>query len=228
MPRLIGPDFIGIQVADLEAARTFYTQVVGLTAAPNGPPGAVVFNTKPIPFAVRTPVVDLDGRRHARPWYRHLVRLRRRRRLARPHRLTRRADCLPAERRAVRALFRLPGSVWLHDHRAYLARDGLSRGVLDGCRIGGTRPRRTRWRLCTARARQAYGGEVSQEGRLDRLLLPARRHGGRRDGAGVHDNRAGDVRCALPGRASDGLQSVSRRCGLPDGRQACSDQTASE
>ncbi|MEN5083059.1 VOC family protein [Bosea sp. TWI1241] len=60
MPRLIGPDFIGIQVADLDAARTFYTEVVGLTAAPKGPPGAVVFDTKPIPFAVRTPVVDLD------------------------------------------------------------------------------------------------------------------------------------------------------------------------
>ncbi len=38
MPRLVGPDFIGIQVADLDAARTFYTKVVGLTAAPNGPP----------------------------------------------------------------------------------------------------------------------------------------------------------------------------------------------
>jgi predicted enzyme related to lactoylglutathione lyase len=59
MPRLIGPDFIGIQVADLDAARTFYTEVVGLTAALNGPPGAAVFDTKPIPFAVRTPVVDL-------------------------------------------------------------------------------------------------------------------------------------------------------------------------
>jgi hypothetical protein len=53
MPRLIGPDFIGTQVADLNAARTFYTQVVGLTAAPNGPPETVVFDTKPIPFAVR-------------------------------------------------------------------------------------------------------------------------------------------------------------------------------
>src|SRR5271170_5727940 len=228
MPRLIGPDFIGIQVADLDAARTFYTEVVGLTVAPNGQPGVVVFDTKPVPFAVRTPVVDLDavdmlghgiaiwfGCDDADALHDHLA-------------LTRRADCLHAERRAVRALFRLSGSVWLHDHRAYCARDGLSRGVLDGYRIGGTRPRRTRWRLCTARARQAHGGKVSQEGRLDRLLLPARRHGGRRDGAGVHDNRAGDVGCALPGRASDGLQSVSRRCGLPDGRQACSDQTASE
>lgn len=61
MPHLIGPDFIGIQAADLDAARKFYTEVVGFTAAPNGPPDAVVFDTKPIPFAVRTPLVDLDA-----------------------------------------------------------------------------------------------------------------------------------------------------------------------
>jgi predicted enzyme related to lactoylglutathione lyase len=61
MPHLIGPDFIGIQVADLDAARTFYTEVVGLTAAPGGPPDAVVFDTKPISFAVRTPLVDLNA-----------------------------------------------------------------------------------------------------------------------------------------------------------------------
>ncbi len=61
MPHLIGPDFIGIQVADLDAARAFYTKIVGLTAAPHAPPGAVVFDTKPIAFAVRTPVVDLDA-----------------------------------------------------------------------------------------------------------------------------------------------------------------------
>jgi predicted enzyme related to lactoylglutathione lyase len=59
MPRLIGPDFIGIQTADLEAARTFYIDVVGLKVAMNSPPGAVVFDTKPIPFAVRTPLIDL-------------------------------------------------------------------------------------------------------------------------------------------------------------------------
>lgn len=29
MPHLIGPDFIGIQAKDLEAARSFYTEVVG-------------------------------------------------------------------------------------------------------------------------------------------------------------------------------------------------------
>ena len=60
MPHLIGPDFIGIQAHDLNAARKFYTEVVGLTVIPHGPPDAVVFDTKPIPFAVRSPLVDLD------------------------------------------------------------------------------------------------------------------------------------------------------------------------
>lgn len=61
MPHLIGPDFIGIQAHDLNAARTFYTEVVGLTVSPYAPPGAIVFDTKPIPFAVRTPVVELGA-----------------------------------------------------------------------------------------------------------------------------------------------------------------------
>jgi predicted enzyme related to lactoylglutathione lyase len=61
MPHLIGPDFIGIQTNELEAARTFYTEVVGLKLAPHSPPGAVVFDTSPIPFAVRTPVAELKG-----------------------------------------------------------------------------------------------------------------------------------------------------------------------
>jgi predicted enzyme related to lactoylglutathione lyase len=53
--------FIGIQAEDLEAARTFYTEVVGLKVAANNPPGAVVFDTKPVPFAVRKPMVDLKA-----------------------------------------------------------------------------------------------------------------------------------------------------------------------
>lgn len=61
MPHLIGPDFIGIQAEDLDAARTFYTEVVGLKVAANSPPGAVVFDTKPVPFAVRKPLVDLEN-----------------------------------------------------------------------------------------------------------------------------------------------------------------------
>jgi predicted enzyme related to lactoylglutathione lyase len=60
MARLIGPDFIGIQTEDLEAARTFYKDVVGLVPSAKAPPGAVVFNTQPIPFAVRTPIEPLD------------------------------------------------------------------------------------------------------------------------------------------------------------------------
>lgn len=61
MPHLIGPDFISIQIEDLDAARRFYTEVVGLTVAADNPPGAVVFDTRPIPFAVRIPLVDLRG-----------------------------------------------------------------------------------------------------------------------------------------------------------------------
>jgi hypothetical protein len=32
-----------------------------LTVSPHNPPGAVVFNTKPVPFAIRTPMADLDA-----------------------------------------------------------------------------------------------------------------------------------------------------------------------
>ena len=56
-----GPDFVALQVRDLEAAARFYTEWLGLRRAPGSPPGAVVFATEPIPFAVREPVVDLDA-----------------------------------------------------------------------------------------------------------------------------------------------------------------------
>jgi predicted enzyme related to lactoylglutathione lyase len=54
-----GPDFVALQVRDLEASARFYTERLGLARAPGSPPGAVVFATKPIPFAVREPTVDL-------------------------------------------------------------------------------------------------------------------------------------------------------------------------
>ncbi|MFD0988215.1 VOC family protein [Methyloligella solikamskensis] len=60
MPHLIGPDFIAIQTKELDAARSFYTKVVGLKVAPQSPPGAVVFDTAPIPFAVREPMVNVE------------------------------------------------------------------------------------------------------------------------------------------------------------------------
>lgn len=57
-----GPDFIALQVRDLEKAAAFYENVVGLTRAPFSPPHAVVFDTQPT-FAVREPApgVDLDA-----------------------------------------------------------------------------------------------------------------------------------------------------------------------
>jgi predicted enzyme related to lactoylglutathione lyase len=56
-----GPDFVALQVRDLEASARFYTERLGLARAPGSPPGAVVFATEPIPFAVREPAVDLDA-----------------------------------------------------------------------------------------------------------------------------------------------------------------------
>lgn len=57
-----GPDFVALQVRDVEAAASFYEEHLGLRRAAASPPGAVVFDTKPVPFAVREPLpgVDLD------------------------------------------------------------------------------------------------------------------------------------------------------------------------
>ena len=58
---LTGPSFLALQVRDLEASRAFYVEKVGLKPLPQNPPGAIVFSTRPIPFAIRTPMVDLDA-----------------------------------------------------------------------------------------------------------------------------------------------------------------------
>ena len=60
---ITGPDFIALQVRDLERAATFYEERLGLRRAPFSPPHAVVFATTPVPFAVRDvqPGVDLDA-----------------------------------------------------------------------------------------------------------------------------------------------------------------------
>lgn len=49
----IGPDFISLQVSDLEGSAEFYQNYLGLVRSQAGPPHAVVFDTKPIAFALR-------------------------------------------------------------------------------------------------------------------------------------------------------------------------------
>lgn len=58
-----GPSFLALQVRDLDRAAAFYETKLGLTRAPQSPPGAIVFTTSPIPFAVREPLpgTDLDS-----------------------------------------------------------------------------------------------------------------------------------------------------------------------
>jgi predicted enzyme related to lactoylglutathione lyase len=60
-----GPDFIALQVRDLERAAAFYEDRLGLRRASASPPHAIVFATTPVPFAVRDalPGVDLDAGR---------------------------------------------------------------------------------------------------------------------------------------------------------------------
>ncbi len=55
-----GPDFLAPQVRDLARAAAFYQQHLGLRQVPVSPPGAVVFATTPIPFAVRDPLPGVD------------------------------------------------------------------------------------------------------------------------------------------------------------------------
>ncbi|OUE30394.1 Glyoxalase-like domain protein [Clavibacter michiganensis] len=58
-----GPDFISLQVTDLDASRAFYERYLGLVRSPAGPPHAVVFTTTPIAFALRdvVPGTDIAG-----------------------------------------------------------------------------------------------------------------------------------------------------------------------
>jgi catechol 2,3-dioxygenase-like lactoylglutathione lyase family enzyme len=58
-----GPDFISLQVRNLERSAAFYERFLGLERSHAGPLHAVVFDTKPIAFAVRDVVagVDLDA-----------------------------------------------------------------------------------------------------------------------------------------------------------------------
>jgi len=60
MAKLLGPDFISLQVRDLSASRSFYTGVLGLTVDPQfDTPEVIVFDSTTIPFALRQSTVNL-------------------------------------------------------------------------------------------------------------------------------------------------------------------------
>ena len=62
-----GPDFISLQVRDLDASQRFYERYLGLVRSPAGPPHAVVFATTPIAFALRDLVPGTDLASATRP-----------------------------------------------------------------------------------------------------------------------------------------------------------------
>ncbi|MFS4505667.1 VOC family protein [Clavibacter sp. Sh2141] len=62
-----GPDFISLQVRDLDAAQAFYERYLGLVRSPAGPPHAVVFSTTPIAFALRDVIPGTDLEAVAQP-----------------------------------------------------------------------------------------------------------------------------------------------------------------
>ncbi|MFJ9143399.1 VOC family protein [Streptomyces griseus] len=55
-----GPDFLSLQTSDLDASQAFYERYLGLVRSQAGPPHAVVFETKPIAFALRELVPGTD------------------------------------------------------------------------------------------------------------------------------------------------------------------------
>jgi predicted enzyme related to lactoylglutathione lyase len=62
-----GPDFNSLQARDHSASQDFYEQYLGLVRSPAGAPHAVVFETKPIAFALRDVVPGTDLASVAQP-----------------------------------------------------------------------------------------------------------------------------------------------------------------
>ena len=62
-----GPDFLSLQVRDLDASQAFYERYLGLVRSPAGPPHAVVFETTPIAFALRALLPGTDLASVAQP-----------------------------------------------------------------------------------------------------------------------------------------------------------------
>ncbi len=65
MAKLLGPDFLNLQVRDLSASRAFYTELLGLTEDTSfSAPNTVLFDSTTIPFAISSPRVNLDEAPH--------------------------------------------------------------------------------------------------------------------------------------------------------------------
>src|SRR5215472_3774929 len=65
MAKLLGPDFISLQVRDLSTSRAFYTDLLGLTEDTSfSAPKTVLFESTTIPFALRESMVNLDEAPH--------------------------------------------------------------------------------------------------------------------------------------------------------------------
>jgi len=62
MAKLLGPDFISLQVRNFAASRAFYTELLGFTVDSRfDTPDFVLFDTNSIPFALTQAKVNLDG-----------------------------------------------------------------------------------------------------------------------------------------------------------------------
>ncbi len=62
MAKLLGPDFISLQVRDLSASRAFYIEMLGLTEDTRfSAPDFVLFDTNSIPFALREAKANPDN-----------------------------------------------------------------------------------------------------------------------------------------------------------------------
>jgi predicted enzyme related to lactoylglutathione lyase len=60
MTHVSGPDFLALQVRDLQRSTGFYERELGLQPTAGSPPGVVAFQTTPIPFAIREPLPGTD------------------------------------------------------------------------------------------------------------------------------------------------------------------------
>ena len=61
MAKLLGPDFISLQVRNVSSSRKFYTEILGLPIDSRfNTPDFVLFDSSTIPFALSQAIVNLD------------------------------------------------------------------------------------------------------------------------------------------------------------------------